>query len=144
VRPRAVERWLGHAEPALPPEKVVSFEAFGWRYAWAQRRAWDATALRRVFAEYAARFDRSVLRHGLGEADTVYGLNGAVLELFEAAKARGMRCIVEQTMAPRRFHDRILREELARWPGWQPDLGLPQIGVSRALSARKRGGDRPT
>jgi hypothetical protein len=102
------------------------------------------TALRRVFAGYAARFDRSVLRHGLGEADTVYGFNGAVLELFEAAKARGMRCIVEQTMAPRRFHDRILREELARWPGWQPDLGLPQLGVSRALSARKRGGDRPT
>ena len=51
-----------------------------------------------------------------------------VLELFVAAKARGMRFIVEQTMAPYRFHDRILREELARWPGWQPDLGVSQLG----------------
>jgi hypothetical protein len=71
VRPHAAERWLGRAEPALPPKKVVSFEAFGWRYARAQRKAGDAVALRRVFAEYAERFDRSMLRHGLGVADTV-------------------------------------------------------------------------
>ena len=125
VRPHAVDRWLGRAEPTLPAEKVVSFEVFGWRYAWAQRRARDAVALRRVFAEYGESFDRLVLCHGLGEADTVYGFNGAALELFEAVKVRGLRCILEQTMAPHRFHDRILREELARWPGWQPDLVLP-------------------
>ena len=125
VRPHAVERWLGRAEPAVPPKKVVSFETFGWRYALAQRRARDAVALRRVFAEYGERFDRSVVCHGLGEADTVYGFNGAALELFEAAEARGLRCVLEQTMAPHRFHDRILREELARWPGWQPDFVLP-------------------
>jgi len=125
VRPHAVDRWLGRAEPALPPKKVVSFETFGWRYVLAQRQARDAAALRRVFAEYAQRFDRLVLRHGFGEADTVYGFNGAALQLVDAAKGRGMRCIVEQTIAPQRFHDRILSEELARWPGWQPDLVLP-------------------
>jgi glycosyltransferase involved in cell wall biosynthesis len=136
VRPHAVERWLGRAEPAVPPRKVVSFETFGWRYARAQRRARDAAALRRVFADYAERFDRLVLRHGLGEADAVYGFNGAALELFEVAKARGLRCIVEQTIAPQRFHDRIVREELARWPGWQPDLVLPD-GDACPLAARE-------
>jgi glycosyltransferase involved in cell wall biosynthesis len=136
VRPHAVDRWLGRAEPTLPAEKVVSFERFGWHYAQAQRRARDPAALRRVFADYAERFDRLVLRHGLGEADTVYGFNGAALELFEVAKARGLRCIVEQTIAPQRFHDRIVREELARWPGWQPDLVLPD-GDACPLAARE-------
>lgn len=135
-RPRSLQRWLGRQEPRIPPDRVVSFEALGWAYGFAQRRARSTRELRGVFAEYGRRFNRSVIRHGVGEADTVYGFNGASLELFEWAKRRGLRCILEQTMAPHRWHDRVMREEAARWPGWQPALDLPDDGTC-PLAARE-------
>lgn len=127
-RPRPLESWLARNEPALPPARVTSFERLGLAYVGAQRRARGTRNLRAVFAEFGRRFDEAILRHGLGAADTVYGFNGAALELFTEAKRRGLRCILEQTMAPHRFHDRILREELERWPDWQPDLDVPAEG----------------
>ncbi len=124
VRPRAVERWLGRKEPAIPPEKVTSFELFGLRYARARARARNRRELVQVFAEHARRFNELVLAHGLGDADAVWGFNGASLELFRWAKGRGLRCILEQTMAPHRVYYRLMRREKERWPGWQPGLEL--------------------
>jgi glycosyltransferase involved in cell wall biosynthesis len=106
----------------------VSFERLGWAYALAQRQARTTSELRAVFATFGARFCRAVIRRGLGGADTVYGFNGAALELFEWAKSRGLRCLLEQTMAPFRWHDRTMRAEAARWPGWEPGLDPPAEG----------------
>ena len=36
-----------------------------------------------------------------------------------------MRCVLEQTSAPKRLARCLVAEELERWPGWQPSLRLP-------------------
>jgi glycosyltransferase involved in cell wall biosynthesis len=64
-------------------------------------------------------FARAVGRLDWSSANTVYAFNGAALEIFEKARQRGMRCILDQTAAPWRFNTRLLLEEQARWPGWE-------------------------
>lgn len=136
ARPAALERWSGRCEPAIPNERIVSFDRLGWAAWWAHRRAGSTAQRRRVYADFGARFARAIIRHGIGEADSVYGFNSASLELLAWAKARGVRCIVEQTMAPLRWHDQIMREEVERWSDWQPGLDLPDRGTD-ALGERE-------
>lgn len=124
-RPKAVDRWLGRYEPRIPPEKVTSFELMGLRYAFRQRFARCSSDLERVYTETARSFNERVIGHGLGSADTVWGFNGAALELFQWAKARGLRCILDQTSAPQRIRRELYRAELDRWADWQPALELP-------------------
>jgi len=64
-------------------------------------------------------FCTAVARLDWGSADTVYAFNGAALEIFQRASARGIRCILDQTAAPWRFNTRILLTEQTRWPGWE-------------------------
>ena len=124
LRPAAVSRLMGRADPCIPPEKVVSFDLLGLRGLWAQRRASDAAELGRVFAHAGKHFCEAVIAARPPEAECVWGFGGAALELFRWAKPRGMRCILEQTIAPARVLSRLLTEELRRWPGWEPRLEL--------------------
>lgn len=135
LQPRSVQRWLARKDPVLPPERVTSFEAFGWRYAWRRRRSKSSIAIRQVFAASNADFNRLVIANHPGTGAAVWGFNGACLELLEWASLRGMRCIVEQTIAPKRIEHALLSEEAARWPGWQP--GLQIQAYPDALSRRE-------
>lgn len=119
AKPRAVQRWLGRKDDVLPPEKVTSFERLGLWYGYARQRASGVAALSEVYREVARRFNRSILKSGLGEAQVVWGFNGAALELFEAAKRQGRICVLEQTMLPHALERRLLAEEQQRWPGWE-------------------------
>src|SRR5690606_26098982 len=82
-----------------------------------------------------AKFCRHVVRHGFGLADTVYAFNGAALEIFEAAKRKGLRTVLDQTAAPWRWNSRLLREERERWPGWEDRPA--EIDESGRLSDRE-------
>jgi glycosyltransferase involved in cell wall biosynthesis len=126
LRPRNVDRWLDRREPRLPPEKVTSFEHLGFRYMLAQRRVRGDEPLQRIFVDHGRAFNEQVIVHGLGAADTVWGFNGAALELFRWAKRQGLRCLLEQTMAPQRVLREELRRELERWPGWEPGLHVSE------------------
>lgn len=66
-----------------------------------------------------ARFGDVVCRQRWGDADTVYGFNGAALEIFQEARKRGLRCVLDQTAAPLRYNSDLLRAEMERWPGWE-------------------------
>ncbi len=124
IRPRSIDRWLGRKDAAIPPEKVTSFELFGIAYARARRRAKTAVERQAVFVEHGSRFGERIARSDLGRATVVWGFNSAALELFRGGKARGLLCVLEQTMAPHRVYLRLMRAELARWPGWQPNFDL--------------------
>jgi glycosyltransferase involved in cell wall biosynthesis len=119
LRPRALARWLGRNEPALPGGKVTSFELLGLACAARKAGARNDAARFRLWAEEAARFNAAVLAHGLGAAGTVWGYSSAALELFVAAAAEGRRCVLEQVILPSRLQARLLAAEAARWPGWQ-------------------------
>jgi glycosyltransferase involved in cell wall biosynthesis len=118
LRSSAVERWLGRCEPALPPEKVTSFDLLGLWYGRARQRAKGAADTSEVFYQAAARFNRNILHVGLGDASVVWGFNGAALELFMVAKREGRCCVLEQTILPRSLERSLLRQEQLRWPGW--------------------------
>ncbi len=125
LRPRPLSRWLGRRCPELPAAKVTSFEAFGWRLVQARRQAQDTAALAALTAAAGRRFCERIIQAGPPAAATVFGYDGASLELFRWAKARGLRCVLDQTIAPRPVLRRLLAQELARWPGWEPGLQLP-------------------
>ena len=120
LTPGAVRRWLGRKDPQLPPERVTSFDWLGLRAALSLHMARSDDDRERTFSETGGRFAKSVVRHGLGSADTVWGFNTASLELFQAAKGQGLRCILEQTILPRKLERQLLAEVGADWPGWQP------------------------
>jgi glycosyltransferase involved in cell wall biosynthesis len=80
-------------------------------------------------------FCRAVRARGFGRADAVYAFNGAALEIFAEAKKRGLRTILDQTAAPWRWNSSLLREEQARWPGWEAQPA--EIDDSGALTHRE-------
>lgn len=123
LRPREIKQWLGRADLVLPPEKVTSFERLGFWYAIARRRAASVSDMERVFTEAAVWFSECVGPEGLQRANILWGFNSASLELFHAAKAKGIRCILEQTILPYRLMHKLLQEEEERWPGWSIQHG---------------------
>ncbi|MFA7665639.1 MAG: glycosyltransferase family 4 protein [Burkholderiaceae bacterium] len=126
LSPRGVQRWLGRKDAVLPREKVWSSEALGLWFVWARMRARTHSEKQVAFREAARRFSSQILRAGLGHAPIVWGFNGAALELFQAARAQNRMCVLEQTILPAELEFRLMREELGRWPGWQPELDIPK------------------
>ncbi|MCB1805584.1 MAG: glycosyltransferase family 4 protein, partial [Candidatus Competibacteraceae bacterium] len=136
VRSRGVQRWLGRRDAVLPADKVKSFEALGLWYVWALSRARNNLQQQIVYKKAAERFSHHILASGIGDAHIVWGFNGASLEIFEQAKVQGITCILEQTILPKRLESNLLREEVERWPGWEPGLQIPE--TESLLSAREK------
>src|SRR5262249_10424348 len=87
------------------------------------------------WARRNAGFARRVVEMGFGAANVVYAFNGAALEIFQAARERGLRTILDQSAAPWRWNARLLREEVERWPGWEDKPA--EIDLSGKLSSRE-------
>lgn len=112
-------RRLGGRDPqGVPGERITAFNVLGLRYARMRRRARSPEELTQSFLWAGRAFCRRIVSRGLGEARSVYAFNSAALELFEAAKARGRRTVLEQTIAPRRVEHTLLQEEHERFPDW--------------------------
>jgi glycosyltransferase involved in cell wall biosynthesis len=123
VLPDPVRRWRDRRPPVeLDPQRVRSFEAFGWSVARRVRRARNTSERRRTFAAGNQEFNRRAIRAGLQGADALYGFNGACLEAFGWAAERGVRRILEQCSAPQRVYREILERESDEWAGWQPEI----------------------
>jgi hypothetical protein len=128
---RALPRWVqnedvsrlnGRRHNAIPGELVTSFDALGVRYAIARRRARDDASRAATFETFNHRFNRAVVRQGFGAADTVWGFNTASAGMFQAAKARGLTCILEQTILPSALEHRLLSEVAEECRSWHPDF----------------------
>ena len=128
ILPLAARRWLGRNDLVIPAEKVQSFEVLGLWYAWARSHVKDHAREDDVFHEAARRFNESVIRSGLDDASILYGFNGASYRLFEVAKSVGVRCVLEQTILPKRFVLKLLKEEIERWPNFEPGLQIIKTG----------------
>jgi hypothetical protein len=122
MRTADVNRLEGRRDSAIPGELVTSFDTLGVRYAFARRRARDDSARAATFEDFNHRFNRAVVRRGFGAADTVWGFNTASSGIFRAAHARGLSCILEQTILPSLLEHRLLREVAEECRGWQPNF----------------------
>ena len=90
----------------------------------------------RLFAAVNRRFCLRAAAH-LNAADVCWAYNGAALELFEAARARNIRCVLEQVIAPRRDELRELALARQDWPQW---AGADDVvsAASDPLAAREQ------
>lgn len=116
---QALSRWAGRNEDALPSSLVSTFPLFGLEYKRRCRRARDSGELSRAWLWGGKRFCNLIRRRELSGAEAVYVFNSAGLELMQAARDLGLRCIMDQTIAPRSLELRLLREERAAYPGWE-------------------------
>jgi glycosyltransferase involved in cell wall biosynthesis len=113
--PKVIQKGFDRYEAGLKEAKIVHFPDFAWRYARALQQTKNQSA---TYIQFAQEFCQRIIKHGLGNADTVYGFNGASLELFEYAKSRGLRCVLDQTLAHRSLLHQLLLAEEERWLDW--------------------------
>jgi glycosyltransferase involved in cell wall biosynthesis len=118
-RPAGLERLLGRRENGLPSEKVTAFNLFGAAYALAQGRAGTGKSLERVYLEYGRRFAERVRRHPRCAGQGVYTFLSMAQPLFQQALRQGMKCILDQFIAPWKILAQLLEEEYEKWPEWE-------------------------
>ena len=135
--PTPLQRLYDRAIDDIPAEKIISFDFLGMWYWWKRRYVRSANDLITLYARAGQAFGERVVGHGLSGATVVYGFNGASLEIFRYAKQRGITCIQEQTLAPRKIEKELLNEEIIHWTGWQPGLTLEDEASSDPLAERE-------
>lgn len=115
--PKLCQKSLDRYDPSLNQTNVISFPWLG--YKWAKARSKNSLRERSSLKIWAFKeFCRHIISTNPTGIDTAYGFNGASLELFEYAKAKGMRCILDQTIAePSLLHQLLLTEEQS-WQDW--------------------------
>ena len=119
MRPARLRRLLGRVPQGIPAGRITAFTSFGFEYARRLARAHDPDARNATFLWAGQEFCRRVIECGLGQARAVYVFNSAGLELLHEARRRGLRGVLEQTIAPRQVEWKILADEQARFPGWE-------------------------
>lgn len=115
--PATLKRMLDRHSPALKGAKVSHFPMLAYQYARTLKQL-KGQNTSPVFVEAGKAFCQRIIQRGLGEADTVYGFNGACLELFKHAKQQGLYCILDQTLAERFYYYQLMQTEEVHWPGW--------------------------
>jgi len=130
-----LRRLAGRVPVGVPSEKLSTFTSFGWEYARRRRRARTAEETTQAHLWAGAQFNELILRRGLGDAEGVYTFNGAGLLLLAEARRRGLRGVMEQTIAPVEIEVGILDEEAGLFPDWE--ASRRSNGLLGALGARE-------
>lgn len=122
LQPAGLKRLLGRVPKGVPPEKITAFTSFGWEFYWRQAKAKNLSDFINVLLWAGNEFCNLILKRGFGQATGVYTFNGAGLELLQAAKAQGLRTIMEQTIAPFFIEQQLMLEEQQAFPDWELPL----------------------
>lgn len=118
LRPARVNRLLSRVPRGVSPDRITAFNDFGYEYA--RRRNSGGREGRFLVHLWAGKeFCRRIMNAGLGRAGGVFTFNSAGLELLQAARRRGLRAVMEQTIAPMRVELQLLADEAGRFPGWE-------------------------
>ena len=120
-QPASIRRFVGRGTE-LPDHLVRSYQSLGLLYAARNARAKDSAEASTVYLWAGRDFGRRVVRDGFGAASAVYAFNTAALEILTAARAQGLRTVLEQTIAPRAIEEKLMHAEHARHPNWGPPL----------------------
>jgi len=119
ILPAAIRRLTGRIPRGVPVNRVSAFTQFGWLYAKRRSRARSSTEETAAHLWAGKRFCELIRNTGFGAASGIYTFNSAGMELMQAARCSGLRCVMEQTIAPKRIERTLLNEEHKRLPGWE-------------------------
>lgn len=120
LRPARLQRLMGRIPEGIPASRITAFTGFGLEYARRLARAQNTDERNEAFLWSGREFCRRVISKGFGKANAVYVFNSAGLEVLQEARRRGLKGIVEQTIAPRAVEWASLRDEAVRFPDWEP------------------------
>jgi glycosyltransferase involved in cell wall biosynthesis len=134
ICPSPLARLSDRVPAGVPRSTIASFPGFGLRYAWKRASIRSLQEYTAVHLWAGTVFCEAVIRSGLGNARGVYTFNSAGLELLRHARERGLRTVVEQTIAPIPVEDQLLLRERRAFPDWEPS---PAANPLRALAASR-------
>lgn len=117
-RPPALRRWTDRRPTGIPPGLIRANNLLGLRYARAYARTRTALDRVRLFLRTGREFNAWAIRQDWGDPAGVFVYNTAGVEILAEARNRGLRGVVEQTIAPYAVERAILTEELSRYPAW--------------------------
>lgn len=136
LRPAPIKRLLGRVPRDIPRSRIVAFTEFGRDYARRRARARSPAQATAAHLWAGKTFCDRIIRSGIGEAAGVYAFNSAGLELMLHARDRGLRTVLEQTIAPMQFECDLMRTEQQRFPGWQGSS--PENDLAAEFIAREK------
>jgi len=111
----------------IPFSHIKSFQLLGFQYARALRRAASETETLKLFADFGERFSKKVALL-LDSRDTaIYCMSSEAAEAFGRAKDLGMKCLLEQTIAPAIVIQNLLAHYAKPYPALRLILGDYQV-----------------
>ncbi|ANH07936.1 glycosyltransferase family 4 protein [Shinella sp. HZN7] len=116
--PKAVRRLTGRIPSGVPAELITDFPLFGLRSGIRRLRVENDIEEISHAVWAGSHFSTLVAGCGFHDAAGLYAYSGDALEQMQAAKRQGMWTAVEQMVAPRAVLERILAEEMGRFPDW--------------------------
>lgn len=115
--PNIIKKAFDRYEPALERAKIIDFPYFGYECIHKLKKA-NCKDLSSTYIWSGQEFCQKILQKGLNNANVIYGFNGASLELFKYAKSKGIRCVLDQTIAERSLVYKLLLQEEKLLPEW--------------------------
>ena len=123
LQPNVVKRLMGRTPDAIPPEKIECDTWLGIQYSLALYRAISETDRLKLNCDFGRKFAIRVARKIPDSTQTIYAMNTECLELFRVAKSRGIRLVLEQTMASAAVTQATLAAHSLNYPQWAVKLG---------------------
>lgn len=117
IYPNFLKKAVDRYSYKLEGSSIIHFPLFGIKYTNAMRNVKSQNKSEMV-TKYAKKFCEMIISNGLHDVDTVYGFDGACLELFKYAQSKSIRCVLDQTVAERDLIYKLLLEEERLWEGW--------------------------
>ncbi len=102
--------------PTSIVSKTTTFPLIGAMYA--LRRLSDKGDIYSNHIRAGDEFSKNVLRRGFGNANALFTYNSAGLLLLQNAKDRGLFCVMEQTIAPKKIEIELLTILKEMFPQW--------------------------
>lgn len=126
LQPASFRRLVSRNPAPIPREHIGQNSWQGLAYYVFLRSARTEGARIRVHLWAGRKLCEQVIKRGFGAATGVYCFNSAGLELLREARRRGLRAVLEQTIAPRLVEEEILDGERRAHPGWCNPQGTPR------------------
>ena len=121
LRPGAIQKILNRAPKDVPANRIRANTRLGLAYSRANRKTRTELDRIRVFSQVNQRFGDWVARQDWAGAESIFVYNTAALEILREARRRGVRGVMEQTIAPFASERQLLADERRHFPAWEPD-----------------------
>ncbi|NCO74412.1 MAG: glycosyltransferase family 4 protein, partial [Cyanobacteria bacterium] len=116
--PKSLKKMLDRYVAELNQANIVDFPLLGINFALTRRQNISSQKWADEFMIVAQKFGNLILKKGLGKANVLYGFNSTSLEVFEYAKSKGIKCVLDQVVAECSYRNTIMLEEEQIWDGW--------------------------